>query len=74
MLLAPILAPVLPLLFGPNSAKSRSQLLDFGSWSLQERSQRLSRNFLKASASKIRFGTDFGPVLGPILETPDLKN
>ena len=27
----------------------------------------LSRSFQKASASKVRFGTNFGPVWGPIL-------
>ena len=48
----------------PRAAKSLSQLLFFGSQSVQERSKRLPIGFLKLSASKMRFGTHFGPVFG----------
>ena len=51
--------------FGPKPAKSPR--------GLQERSKRLSRGFLRASAWKMRFVTTFGPVLGPMLETLDPK-
>ena len=45
--------------------------LFFGSRSFQELSKRLSRGFLRAFASKMRFGTDLGPVWDMILEPPD---
>ena len=57
---------------GPRRPRAIPNFL-FGSRGFQERSKRLSRGFLRASASKMRFGTNFGPVWGPILETLDLK-
>ena len=60
-------------LFGPNSARSRSQLLYFRSCGLQDRSKRLSRGSLKASATKMQFGTDFRPVFGAKMGPRDLK-
>ena len=59
-------------LFGPKPAKSRSQLICFGPLGSKERSKSLSRGVLGVSASKMRFGTNFDTVLGPILETLDL--
>ena len=41
---------------------------------LQEPFKRLSRGFLKASTSKMRFGTHFGPVLSDKMVPWDLKN
>ena len=58
----------------PRRPKSDSNFFFFGSKSLQERSKRLSRGFWMASASRMRSGTNFRPVLGPFLEAPDLQN
>ena len=42
-----------------------SELTFFGSRGLQERSKRPPRGFLRASASKMRFGPNFGPIFIP---------
>ena len=49
----------------PRRLQEAPRALQDGSKSLQERSKRLSRGFSRASASKMRLGTDFGPVLDP---------
>ena len=54
--------------------QERFQLLFFASKSLQERSKRLPRGFPRASASKMRLGTNFELVLDSFLETPDPQN
>ena len=46
------------------AAKSESKITFFGSKSVQERSKRSSRGFLRASASKMRFRLYFGTILG----------
>ena len=58
----------------PKTAQERFQLCFFGSKSLQERSKRLPRGFLRASASKMRFGSHFGPIFGSKKRAWDLKN
>ena len=61
--------PILDPFFGetclerpPRAAKSDSNFVFFGSKSLQERSKRSPRGFLRASASKKRFGSNFGHI------------
>ena len=48
----------------PRAAKSDSKITFFGSKSVQERSKRPPRGFLRASASKMRFGPRLGPAFG----------
>ena len=71
--------PVRPLeaiLSAPRRLQEASKLPFFGSRGLQELSKRPPRGFLRASASKMRFGSNFGPIFdskskkGPL----DLKN
>ena len=63
-------APHTPLEASPSPTKllqrlqEASKLTFFGSRGLQERSKRLPRGFLRASASKMRFGSHLGPTLG----------
>ena len=47
------------------SAKSRPRLLFGGLGGLHERSMKALRGFLRASASKMRSGSHFGPTFGP---------
>ena len=58
----------------PRADKSDSNFAFVGSKSLQERSKRPPRGFPRASASKMRLGTDVGPVLDVFLEAPDPQN
>ena len=57
----------------PGPAQSRSGLLFSGSGGPQERFKSFSSGFLRGSASKIRFGPHFGPILGVQNETPGLE-
>ena len=50
-------------LSAPRRLQETSKLSFFGSRSLQERSKRLPRGFLRASASKMRFGSHFDTFL-----------
>ena len=58
----------------PRAAKSDSNFVFFGSKSLQERSKSFPRGFLRASASKMRCGSHFGPTFGSKKRARDLKN
>ena len=58
----------------PRAAQERFQLCFFGSQSLQERSKRLPRGFLGASASKMRFRSHLGPILGSKKRARDVNN
>ena len=49
-----------PILSALRRLQEASKLTFFGSRSLQERSKRPPRGFLRASASKMRFGSHFG--------------
>ena len=53
--------------------QSRSGLLFSGSGGPQGRFKSFSSGFLRGSASKIRFGPHFGPILGVQNETPGLE-
>ena len=62
----------LGILVGP--VKSPSVLFFFGSGSFHERSEGPAKGFLKASASKMRFGPHFGCIFGSGKRAVDLKN
>ena len=55
----------LGILSAPRRLQEASKLTFFGSRGLQERSKRLPRGFLRASASKMRFGSHFDTFLTP---------
>ena len=57
-----------PVLGGVQERPRAFPSLFFGSKSLQERSKRLPRRFLRASASRIRFGSYMDPLLAPKTE------
>ena len=63
-----------PPLSAPRALQEASKLTFFGSRSLQERSKRPPRGFLRASASKMRFGSNFGPIFDSKKGPLDLKN
>ena len=63
-----------PPLSAPRALQEASKLTFFGSRSLQERSKRPPRGFLRASPSKMRFGSDFGPIFEPKKRALDLTN
>ena len=62
------------ILSAPRRLQEASKVTFFGSRSLQERSKRLPRGFLRAPASKMRFGSHFGPTLASKKRAWDLKN
>ena len=62
------------LLGGQERPKSDSNFVFVGSQSFQEHSKRLPRGFLRASASKMRFGSDFRPIFDSKKRALDLKN
>ena len=57
-----------------SGSKSAVGALQERSKRVQEASERLSRGFSRASASKMRSGTNFGPVLEWFWEAPGPQN